>query len=87
MKIAVYARVSTRDGEQDPETQLYGLRQYAAQRGWEIVREFVDQASATDLRGRLAWRELLEHVRKGGIDSQDSKLRVNTLRHLLLISV
>ena len=60
MKIAVYARASTRDGEQDHETQLNGLRQYAAQRGWEIVREFVDQASATDLRGRLAWRELLE---------------------------
>ena len=68
MNIAVYARVSTRDGDQDPETQLYGLRQYAAQRGWEIVREYVDQASATDLRGRIAWRELLEHVRKGGID-------------------
>ena len=28
----------------------------------------MDQASATDLRGRIAWRELLEHVRKGGID-------------------
>ena len=68
MKIVVYARVSTRDGEQDPETQLYGLRQYADQREWEIVREYVDQASATDQRGRIAWRELLEHVRKGGID-------------------
>ena len=66
--VARDARVSTRDGDQDPETQLYGLREYAAQRGWEIVREYVDQASATDLRGRIAWRELLEHVRKGGID-------------------
>ncbi len=50
MKVILYARVSTRDGDQDPETQLYALRQYAAQRGWEIVREYVDQASATDLR-------------------------------------
>ena len=68
MKVAVYARVSTRDGEQDPDTQLYALREYTAQRGWIIVCEFVDQASATDLRGRTAWRSLLERVRKGGID-------------------
>ena len=68
MNVVVYARVSTRDGEQDSETQLYGLREYAAQRGWVIVCEYVDQASATDLRGRTAWRDLLAHVRKGGID-------------------
>ncbi len=67
-RVAPYARVSTRDKEQNPETQLYALRTYAGQRGWEIVVEYVDQASATDLRGRTAWRELLEHVRTGGID-------------------
>ena len=67
-RVAPYARVSTRDKDQDPETQLYALRNYAAQRGWEIVVEYVDQASATDLRGRTAWRDLLEHVRTGGID-------------------
>ena len=33
-----------------------------------MVKEYVDEASATDLRGRTAWRDLLEHVRKGGID-------------------
>ena len=68
MKVAIYARVSTRDKDQTPETQLYFLREHATQRGWEMVREYVDQASATDLRGRTAWRELLEQVRKGGID-------------------
>jgi len=67
-RVAPYARVSTRDKDQDPETQLYALRNYASQRGWEIVVEYVDQASATDLRGRTAWRDLLEHVRAGGID-------------------
>ena len=44
------------------------LRNYAALRGWEIVQEYVDQASATDLRGRKAWRELVGHVQKGGLD-------------------
>ena len=68
MRVAIYARVSTRDKEQIPDSQLYFLRDYAAQRGWVIVVEYVDQASATDLRGRKAWRDLLEHVRKGGLD-------------------
>ena len=68
VRVAIYARVSTRDKDQDPETQLYGLREYAAQRGWVIVCEYVDQAPATDLRGRIDWRALLEQARKGGID-------------------
>jgi DNA invertase Pin-like site-specific DNA recombinase len=68
MKVALYARVSTKDGEQTPENQLLLLRQYAHQRGWELVREYVDLASATDLRGREQWRELLDQVRKGGVN-------------------
>ena len=68
MRVALYARVSTRDRDQNPETQLYALRQFAEMREWDVVKEYVDHASATDLRGRTAWRELLEQVRKGGID-------------------
>jgi DNA invertase Pin-like site-specific DNA recombinase len=68
MRVALYARVSTKDKEQNPETQLYGLREYVKCRGWLSVVEYVDQASAVNLRERTAWRELLEHIRKGGID-------------------
>lgn len=68
MRVALYARVSTRDGDQTPETQLYALREYVAARGWPVVKEYVDQASATNLRERTAWRDLLDHVRKGGLD-------------------
>ena len=32
------------------------------------MAEYVDQASAGDLRRRTAWRDLLAHVRKGGAD-------------------
>ena len=39
---AVYARVSTRDKEQNPETQLLALREYAARRSYTIVEEYVD---------------------------------------------
>ena len=45
MKTAIYARVSTKDGRQDAENQLKQLRTFAATQGWEIVHEYVDQAS------------------------------------------
>ena len=44
---ALYARVSTTDKGQDPETQLIALREYAAQRGFVPMGEYVDYASGT----------------------------------------
>ena len=41
MKIAIYARVSTHNG-QDPEMQLRELREYCQRREWDITREYVD---------------------------------------------
>ena len=41
MKIAIYARVSTHNG-QDPEMQLRELREYCLRREWDITREYVD---------------------------------------------
>ncbi len=58
MRAALYARVSTVDGDQNPETQLRILREHAAARGWTVTGEYVDQASAADLRGRIAWRQV-----------------------------
>lgn len=67
MRVALYARVSTRDKNQDPELQLAPMREYAVARGW-VVAEFVDQASAADLVSRTAWAALLEHVRRRRLD-------------------
>src|ERR1700752_3221400 len=41
-RVALYARVSTKDGRQDTENQLIALRDYCAKQGWEIVAEYVD---------------------------------------------
>ena len=41
MKTALYARVSTLNG-QDPEMQLRELREYAARRGWDVTDEYTD---------------------------------------------
>jgi DNA invertase Pin-like site-specific DNA recombinase len=53
VKVALYARVSTQD--QDPEVQLTPLRAHAAQRGWQVVDEFVDRgvSGATERRPAL----------------------------------
>jgi DNA invertase Pin-like site-specific DNA recombinase len=42
MKIAIYARVSTKDKGQDTENQLSQLRDFAAKQNWKIFREYVD---------------------------------------------
>jgi DNA invertase Pin-like site-specific DNA recombinase len=43
MKIALYARVSTKDKGQDTENQLVQLREFAAKQDWQITREYIDR--------------------------------------------
>jgi DNA invertase Pin-like site-specific DNA recombinase len=47
MKIAIYARVSTKDKGQDTENQLVQLREFAAKQGWTIFREYVDRETGS----------------------------------------
>ena len=65
-KAALYARVSTRDKEQNPETQLLVLRDWAERQGLETT-EYVDYASGKDLN-RPAWQALTKDWGKGKID-------------------
>jgi DNA invertase Pin-like site-specific DNA recombinase len=60
LKVALYARVSTSDKEQNPETQLRPLRGHVRGLDAVVVGEFIDHASADDLRGRREWRRLLD---------------------------
>ena len=41
MRAAIYARVSTNNG-QEPHMQTRELREYCQRRGWEIAGEYVD---------------------------------------------
>ena len=64
MKVALYARVSTSDKDQNPETQLIPLRDFCSAQGWELFREYVDRAPANDLAHRIQWRQLLDDAAK-----------------------
>ena len=64
MKVAIYARVSTSDKEQNVETQLLPLRDFLLAQDWEVYREYGDQAPANDLAHRVQWRQLLDDAAK-----------------------
>ena len=64
-RAALYMRVSSVD--QHPETQLYDLRQMAAQRGYEIVQEHTDRISGARAR-RPGLDDLMRDARRGRFD-------------------
>jgi hypothetical protein len=42
MRVAIYARVSTKDKGQEVENQLRQLREFAVLQGWTVYCEFID---------------------------------------------
>lgn len=66
MKVALYARVSTADKDQNPETQLVRLRAFAIAREYEVVGEYVDFKSGTD-PNRPKFKEVKEALRLGTV--------------------
>ncbi len=68
MRVGIYARVSTSDKGQDPETQLQPLREFVRAQGWEHAGEFVEHVSAGDLKGRARWAALLDLAAKRKVD-------------------
>lgn len=67
MKVALYARVSTMDKGQDPETQLLKLRTIAEARGYEIVASYHDMASGAKM-DRPALQSMLNAAMHHGFD-------------------
>jgi DNA invertase Pin-like site-specific DNA recombinase len=64
-RVVFYMRVSTVD--QHPETQLLDLRQMAAQRGYEIAKEYTDRISGVKAR-RPGLDEMMRDARRGRFD-------------------
>jgi DNA invertase Pin-like site-specific DNA recombinase len=46
-RVAIYARVSTKDKGQEVENQLRQLREFSALQGWTVFREYVDHETGS----------------------------------------
>lgn len=67
-KVAIYSRVSTKDKGQDTENQLRQLREFCSKQGFEIAREYVDNASGKR-SDRNAFREMFAAASRREFDT------------------
>ena len=63
MKVAIYARVSTREKGQDPENQVHQLRTFAEQHG-TLYKVFTEEVSGGK-SDRLQFKQLLLEAYQG----------------------
>ena len=68
-RVALYARVSTKNNGQDPETQLLALREYAQARRFEVFHEYVDVGISGSKEKRPALDRLMDDARKRRFDT------------------
>ena len=60
-RVAIYARVSTKDKEQDVENQLVQLREFCDRQRYEVAGEYIDHESGKEgRRERSAFARLFE---------------------------
>ncbi len=68
-KTVLYARVSTRNNGQDPETQLLALREYAQARRFEITGEYVDVGISGTKESRPELGRLMKDASRRRLDT------------------
>src|SRR6266581_2552124 len=67
-RVALYARVSTKNHGQTTETQALALRDYAAHRGFTIVEEYRDEGISGSKDSRPALDRLMKDARARKFD-------------------
>lgn len=67
MRAAIYCRISTSNKNQNLDNQIYPLRNWAKNLGYEIVFEFCDAESGTT-HERKGLKQLFEVLHKGKVD-------------------
>jgi DNA invertase Pin-like site-specific DNA recombinase len=68
-RVALYARVSTSNGHQDPEMQLRELREYADRRGWQVVDEYTDNGVSGSKESRPELNRLMADAHQRRFDA------------------
>jgi DNA invertase Pin-like site-specific DNA recombinase len=92
MRVAIYARVSTKDKGQSTDNQLPDLRCYAQVHGWDIYKEYAEEESGSTAN-RTEFKKLFAdaHQRKfdlvlfWSLDRFSREGALPTLQHLNLL--
>jgi DNA invertase Pin-like site-specific DNA recombinase len=69
MRVAIYARVSTNNGQQSPEMQINELREYCQRRDWKIASEYVDAGISGAKDSRPELNQLLTDAHRRHFDA------------------
>ena len=64
--VAIYARVST--DRQTVDMQIHELKAYVDRRGWDLLREFIDQGYSGSDTKRPAFQEMMNEAKKRKFD-------------------
>ncbi len=67
-RAGLYARVSTNNGQQNPEMQLAELRTFCQHRGWDVAGEYVDKGVSGAKERRPNLDRLLADCRRRQVD-------------------
>jgi len=68
MKVVLYARVSSEKQDTDLSltAQLKAMRLFAQSRGYEVLKEYIDEAETGRTTARPAFREMIAAARRPG---------------------
>jgi DNA invertase Pin-like site-specific DNA recombinase len=68
IRAAFYVRVSTSNGQQNPEVQLNDMRPFAESRGWHLVESYIDQGVSGSKDSRPALNRLMADAKQRKFD-------------------
>jgi len=69
MKVALYARVSTQNGHQDPELQLQPMREFGVARRWDVAETYIDHGVSGAKESRPALNRLMVDAKRRKFDA------------------